>query len=201
MTIATELFAIDAAAQNVLFREARTANTFTDEPVTDAQVEALYDLVQWAPTLMNSQPMRLVLVRTPESRERLVGHMFGSNADKVASAPLTVIVACDTAFHDHLPVVFPHAPGARDGFADDDRRVRVAFEQTWLQLGYLIVGIRALGLAAGPMAGFDNDGVDADLLAGSQLRSVAVVNIGHPGPDAWFDRNPRLAHHQVVSTM
>lgn len=192
--------AIDVATQDLLFRQARSANTFTDEPVTDAQVEALYDLVKWAPTLMNSQPMRLVMVRTPEAKARLVTHLFGSNADKTSSAPLTVIVAYDTEFHDHLPTVFPHVPAARDGFADPDRRHEVGRAQTWLQLGYLIVGIRALGLAAGPMAGFDAAGVDADLLAGTTLRSVVVVNIGHPGPDAWFKRNPRLAYDQVVTT-
>ena len=32
--------ALDAAAQDLLFREAQTANTFTDEPVTDEQVQA-----------------------------------------------------------------------------------------------------------------------------------------------------------------
>lgn len=197
----TDLLAIDPATQDLLFRQARTANTFTDQPVTDAEVEALYELVKWAPTLMNSQPMRLVLVRSADARARLVGHMLGSNADKTAAAPLTAIVAYDTEFHDHLPTVFPHAPAARDGFADPARRDDVGRAQTWLQLGYLIVGIRALGLAAGPMAGFDAAGVDADLLAGTTLRSVAVVNIGHPGPDAWFNRNPRLAYDQVVTTV
>jgi 3-hydroxypropanoate dehydrogenase len=201
MTTDTSHFAIDEITQDLLFREARTANTFTDEPVSDADVEALYDLVKWAPTLMNSQPMRLVVVRSPEARARLVAHMMGSNGDKVAAAPVSVIVACDTEFHDHLPTVFPHAPGARDGFADDQRRLAVASDQTWLQLGYLIMGIRAMGLAAGPMAGFDREGVDADLLAGTTLRSVAVVNIGHPGPDAWFGRNPRLGLGEVVTTL
>jgi 3-hydroxypropanoate dehydrogenase len=30
---------------------------------------------------------------------------------------------------------------------------------------------------------------------------LAVVNIGKPGPDAWFERNPRLEYDQVVSTV
>ena len=39
-----------AEAQDLLFREAHTANAFTDEPVTDAQMRAVYDLVKWGPT-------------------------------------------------------------------------------------------------------------------------------------------------------
>ena len=38
-------------AQNLLFLEARTANTFTDEPVTEDQVRAIYELVKYGPDL------------------------------------------------------------------------------------------------------------------------------------------------------
>ena len=66
-------------AAELLFRAARTANTFTDEPVTDEQLRAIYDLVKWAPTSMNTQPLRIMLVRTREARERLVQHMAPGN--------------------------------------------------------------------------------------------------------------------------
>ncbi|MGW0172072.1 nitroreductase family protein, partial [Streptomyces sp. NPDC003343] len=98
---------LDPAAQNLLFRDAHTANTFTDEPVTDEQVRAVYDLVKYAPTAYNQQPMRVVLVRTPESRERLVGHMTANNAPKTAAAPLVAILAADNEFHEELPNQFP----------------------------------------------------------------------------------------------
>src|SRR4051794_15139834 len=95
-TIAPEgLLAIDAAAQDLLFREARTANTFSAEPVTDEQLRAIYDLVKWAPTAMNAQPLRLVAVRSPQARERLLPLMAEGNRAKTASAPLTLIVAAD----------------------------------------------------------------------------------------------------------
>lgn len=194
-------FAIDTTAQDVLFRTARTANTFTDEPVSDAQVEALYDLVKWGPTSMNSLPMRVVLMRSPEARERLVGHLAEGNKRKTASAPLVAVLCYDADFHEHLATTFPIFPGAKDLHADPDRRHAFALSQAWLQAGYFIVGVRALGLAAGPMTGFDAPGLDADLLAGTTWRSICVVNIGHPGPDAWFDRLPRLAYDQAVITL
>src|SRR3954452_22101838 len=110
----TELLTMTPQDQDLLFREARTANAFTDEPVSEEQVRAIYDLVKWAPTAMNAQPLRVVLVRSPEARERLLTHMAEGNKAKTASAPLVAILAADGDFHQHLPTVFPHYEGARD---------------------------------------------------------------------------------------
>ena len=194
----THTLALSPDAQALLFREARTANTFTDEPVTDEQVAAIYDLVKFAPTAMNSQPLRVVLVREGEARERLLKHMADGNRDKTAAAPLVAVLAADIDFHEHLPHTFPHFPGAKDLFADDAAREQAARFNATLQAGYFFLGVRAAGLAAGPMGGFDAEGLDADLFAGTSLRSLVVVNIGRPGDNAWFDRLPRLALDQVV---
>lgn len=193
--------AIDRATQDLLFRTARTANRFTDEPVTDDQVAALYDLVRWGPTLMNSQPLRLVVIRSEDARRRLLGHLTEGNRAKTESAPLVVVLAVDTDFHETLPHVFPHRPEMRDAFPDLHHRTRVALDNGWLQAGYFVLGVRALGLAAGPMAGFDSAGLDADLLAGTSLRSFLVVNVGHPAENAWFDRLPRLSPDDAVVTL
>lgn len=192
---------IDTEAQALLFREARTANSFSDEPVTDEQIAALYELVKWAPTAMNGQPLRVVLVRSDAAKARLLTHLSPGNQTKTASAPLVAILAADTEWHENLPTVFPHAPTAKDMFADAARREAVARSQAWLQTGYFILGVRALGLAAGPMTGYNAAGVDADLLAGTALKSIAVVNIGKPGEDAWFPRSPRLAFEDVFTSI
>ncbi|HEU5028766.1 MAG TPA: malonic semialdehyde reductase [Spirillospora sp.] len=200
-TLAPEgLLAIDASAQDLLFREARTANTFSADPVTDEQLRAIYDLVKWAPTAMNAQPLRLVAVRTPQARERLLPLMAEGNRAKTASAPLTLIVAADEDFHEHLPVTFPHKEGAREALHDSPGRPAMARFNASIQLGYLILGIRAAGLAAGPMAGFDAAAVEKEFLGGNQ-RAIAVVNAGRPGPDAWFPRNPRLDFEQAVKVV
>ena len=194
----TDHLTLSPDAQELLFRSARTANTFTDEPVTDEQIAAVYDLVKYAPTAMNTQPLRIVLVRDGEPRERLLKHMADGNRDKTANAPLVAVLAADTDFHDDLPQTFPQFPGARDLFADDAAREQAARFNATLQVGYFLLGVRAAGLAAGPMGGFDAAGIDNDLLAGTSLKSLLVVNLGRPGPDAWFDRLPRLEHDRVV---
>ncbi|AXI79247.1 malonic semialdehyde reductase [Peterkaempfera bronchialis] len=202
MTTADNVLALDAAAQDLLFREARTANTFSDEPVTDEQLRAIYDLVKYAPTAFNQQPLRIVLVRSAEARERLVTHMMDGNKEKTGSAPLVAILAADHEFHEELPKLLPHFPQAKDLFFSE-RPVR---EQTGtfnasLQVGYFILGVRAAGLAAGPMTGYDAAGINKEFFADGDHTVLAVVNIGKPGENAWFPRSPRLEYDEVVTTV
>ena len=194
--------ALDPQAQDLLFREARTANTFSDEPVTDEQVETIYDLVKWAPTSMNNQPLRILLVRSPGARARLVDLMFEGNRPKTETAPLVAILAADVDFHDELPSQFPHFPGARDLFAADEAaRESAAKLNASLQIGYFTMGVRAAGLAAGPMTGVDLAGVDREFFPDGRHRALVVMNIGKAGENAWFDRLPRLAYDEVVTSV
>ncbi|MER8182865.1 malonic semialdehyde reductase [Kitasatospora sp. NPDC094015] len=194
--------ALDAAAQDLLFREARTANTFTDEPVSDEQVQAIYDLVKYAPTAMNQQPLRITLVRSPEARERLVNLMSDGNKAKTAAAPLVAILAQDNEFHHELPTLFPHFPQAKDVvFAERPAREASAAMNATLQAAYFIIGVRAAGLAAGPMLGYDAEGINKEFFADGEHSVVTVINIGKPGADAWYPRSPRLAYDEVVTTV
>ena len=192
---------LDQSAQNLLFREARTANTFTDEPVSDEQIAALYDLVKWAPTSFNQQPLRVALIRSDEARNRLVPLMWDANQRKTAAAPLVAVLATDLDFHEHLPELFPVLPQAKDiFFTEEESRVESALLNAALQVGYFILGIRAIGLAAGPMTGFYADKVSEEFFPGCRHRALVVVNIGKPGPDAWLDRLPRLEYDQVFTS-
>ncbi|MBR8741711.1 malonic semialdehyde reductase [Nocardiopsis sp. MG754419] len=198
----TDTLVVDKATQDLLFRSARTANTFADEPVTEEQLRAIHELVKFGPTAMNNQPLRVTVVRSPEARERLVRHMGGNNAGKTSTAPLALILSADSDFHEHFPTTFPVAPNAREDFAGMpvEARESIALPNAFLQVAYLIVGVRAAGLAAGPMTGFDADGVREEFFgADSTLRPLVVMNIGRPGPDAWFDRLPRLDYEQTVT--
>ncbi|MEU7791618.1 malonic semialdehyde reductase [Amycolatopsis sp. NPDC049159] len=197
----TEGLQVPADVQNLLFREARTANSFSSEPVTEEQVRAIYDLVKWAPTSMNTQPLRALVLRTAEAKARLLPHLAPGNRDKTEAAPLTVVLAADVDFHENIPQVFPHNPGVKDNFSDEQGRVEFAKLNSLLQVGYFIIGVRAAGLAAGPMTGFDAQGVDDEFFAGKKWRSLVVVNVGKPGENPWFDRLPRLDFDQVVETL
>ncbi|MFE2532342.1 malonic semialdehyde reductase [Streptomyces sp. NPDC059371] len=192
---------LDPTAQDLLFREARTANTFTDEPVTDEQVQAIYDLVKYGPTAFNQSPLRITLVRSPEARERLVGHLAEGNQAKTAAAPLVAILSADNEFHEELPALLPHFPAAKDlFFSERPVRESAAAMNAALQAAYFIIGVRAAGLAAGPMTGADLAGVQKEFLDDDHT-PLMIVNIGKPGDDAWFPRSPRLEADQVITTV
>ncbi|HEV7788815.1 MAG TPA: malonic semialdehyde reductase [Pseudonocardia sp.] len=196
----SDLLTLDEEARKLLFTEARTANTFTDEPVGDDQLRAIYELTKFAPTSANTQPLRVLYVHQGEARDRLVANMLGANGPKTAAAPAVAILAADLGFHEHIPTVFPIRPEMKDSFEanPEGREAHARFNAT-LQAGYFLLGVRAAGLAAGPMTGFDAAGVDKEFFPDGRLKSLVVVNIGHPGDGAWFDRLPRLEYDQVVS--
>lgn len=195
--------ALSPEAQELLFRSAHTANTFSDEPVSPEQIRAVYELIKYGPTAANSQPLRMVLVRSAEAKERLLPLMAEGNREKTAAAPLVAILAADTDFHEEMPRVFPAAGEAyRDRFAADDQgRVATARLSTGLQIGYFIVGVRAAGLAAGPMAGFDSAAVSREFFPDGKHEALVVINIGKPGEGAFRPRNPRLDFDEVCTVL
>ena len=196
---AARLSVLDDQGRRLLFTEARTANTFTDEPVTDEQLREIYELARLGPTSANISPLRIVFTRPGESRERLVPLMNDRNRTKTATAPVVAILADDQAFHERIPELFPCRPEMRDLFAADDAlRESSARYNGALQAAYVIFAIRAVGLAAGPMIGFDAAAVDAEFLADTTWGSQLVINIGHPGPDAWLERLPRPSYGDAV---
>ncbi|GGF37577.1 malonic semialdehyde reductase [Subtercola lobariae] len=190
---------VDDTVLAAIFTEGRTANAFTDAPVTDAELEKIWELARWAPTAANFQPLRVLYVQTSEGRAKLVDHMNDGNKAKTAAAPAVAVLALDSRFHTHLPVISPNRAAFVDVLeANEELRQGSAEFNSALQAGYFILAVRALGLAAGPMGGFDKTAVDNEFFEGTSWRSVLVVNIGHPAEDAYRDRQPRLEHSEVL---
>jgi 3-hydroxypropanoate dehydrogenase len=194
--------AIDDVTADRLFRTARTVTTFAEPDVSDEQLAAVYDLIKWGPTAMNVSPLRVLVVRTPEARQRLVATMPEGNRERVADAPVTLVLAYDPEFHERLDVLVPHLPGAREIFAGDAAvRADAARTNALLQAGYLLVGLRAAGLAAGPMHGI-YDGIDAEFFGESGWKGFLVVNVGAAeGADTSRPRAPRLGFDDVAQVV
>ena len=184
-----------------LFTEARTVNSFADTPVSDEQLSEIWELTRWSPTTANSQPLRALFIRTPGAKERLLPLLLESNQAKAASAPVVAVLAYDPDFHQHFDVTFParaEALGALFGGMGEEVRAATSKHSAAVAAGVFLLAVRAQGLAAGPMGGFDAPGVDREFLGGTTWRSHLVVNIGHPGENPWFDRLPRLSTDRVV---
>lgn len=180
------------AALDQLFRTARTYNGYLDQPVTTEQLHALWDLMKMGPTSANQLPARLVWCTTDEAKQRLAACTMPANGEKILKAPVTVIVARDTEFHEHLPKLFPHTDARAWFVGNDELREKSSFLNATLQGAYFIMAARALGLDTGPMTGFSNDAVDAAFFAETPtFKSVMISTLGYGDPATIFGRSPR----------
>lgn len=188
---------LDDTALAALFTDARSHNGWTGEPVSDARLQQVYDLARMGPTSANCSPGRFVFVRSAEGKQKLAPALSKGNLDKTLAAPVTVIAAWDTAFHEKLPQLFPHVD-ARGWFTGSPAVAHeTAFRNATLQAGYLILAARSLGLDAGPMSGFDRAMVDEAFFAGTSWSSNFLINLGHGDAGKLFGRLPRLAFDEA----
>ena len=183
---------LNADALDQLFRTARTYNGYLDRPVTQAQMDAIWDLMKYGPTSANALPARLIWCASADAKQKLAALTMPANAEKILQAPVTVIIGMDLEFYEHLPELFPHAD-ARSWFAGNDAMIEAtAMRNSSLQGAYFILAARALGLDTGPMTGFSNEAVDAAFLSETpDYKSVMISTLGYGDPASIFDRSPR----------
>lgn len=192
---------LDSQALDQIFRKARTANGFTDQPVTDEELRQVYELAVMGPTSMNCQPARYVFLRTPEARERLLPALSPGNLEKTRRAPVTVIVATDTRFYEHMPQVW-HREGAKENFeANPGLAASTATRNGTLGGAYFIIAARSLGLDCGPMSGVDLGKVDAEFFPDGRYKANFLINLGHGDHSLLFARNPRLGFEQACELL
>ena len=188
---------LDDAALNTLFREARSYNRWTQDPVSDEKLHGLYELLKFGPTSANSMPARFLFVKGPIAKAKLLGCLSPGNVPKVEQAPVTAIIAMDEKFYERLPFLFPHNPGPAKSFREPALAQATMTRNSTLQGAYLILAARALGLDCGPMSGFDNAKVDAAFFAGTSLKSNFLCALGTGTQENLFPRSPRLPFEEA----
>lgn len=193
--------ALNSDALGQLFIEAHTHNAWHDKPVSDDTLRQLVDMLKMGPTSANCSPARFTFVKSAGAKERLLKHMSEGNQEKTRTAPVTAIVAYDLEFYENLPKLFPHTD-AKSWFVGSETAIHeTAFRNSSLQGAYMIVAARALGLDAGPMSGFNREGVDQEFFAGTPLRSNFVCNLGYGDPAGVRDRGPRLSFDEMAAIL
>ena len=192
----------DTASLDILFRNARTHNGWDNRPVSDAELREIYELMKWGPTSANCSPLRIVFLKTPEAKARLLPAMSAGNQDKTRTAPVTAILAYDIEFYENLPRLFPHAPEARSWFAGNAANIEAtAFRNSSLQGAYFMLAARALGLDCGPMSGFDAAKVNAAFFADGKFKVNFMGNLGHGDATKLFGRSPRMAFDEACKIL
>jgi len=184
-----------------VFEEARTNSVWQERPVPDELLRRVYDVAKMGPTSANCSPMRILFLKSKETKARLLPMLLEGNRAKTMQAPVTAIIGYDVEFYEKLPQLFPHTD-ARAWFVGKPELVETtAFRNGTLQGGYFILAARALGLDCGPMSGFDNAAVDAAFFApgafGGKVKSNFLCNLGYGDPAAIMPRHPRLAFDEA----
>jgi 3-hydroxypropanoate dehydrogenase len=192
---------ISTECLNQLFLEARTHWVWRPEPVSIELLKEVYDLARFGPTSANSSPARFVFLTTPQAKERLRPALSPGNVDKTMTAPVTVIVAWDTEFHEKLPQLFP-ARDMRSIFAGNPSLLQeTAFRNGTLQGAYFMLAARGLGLDCGPMSGFDQQKVNAEFFPDGKWKANFLCNLGYGDPSKLFPRNPRLSFDEACRVL
>lgn len=137
---------------------------FSAEPLTDEQLELLLEAARWAPSSMNEQPWRFLVVRKGgEGYDRLFATLTPSNQAWVKRAPVLV-----------LNMV--HRTLSRNGKENHHARhdLGVAIAQLTMQATALDLGVHQLG-------GFHPDQARDAFDIPQEIDLVSIIAIGHHG--------------------
>ncbi len=174
-----------------LFTQARTHNAWLDKAVSNEQIEQMYELMKFAPTSVNCNPARILFIKSPQAKERLLACVSPGNLDKTRSAPVTAIIGMDLDFYEQLPKLFPHVD-AKSWFVGKESFIEAtAFRNSALQGAYLIMAVRALGLDCGAMSGFDADKLNTEFFPNGRVKVNFLLNIGYGDSSVLMPRQPR----------
>jgi 3-hydroxypropanoate dehydrogenase len=193
--------AIEAAALAQLFTEARTHNGFIDRHVPDELLRKAFDIAKMGPTSANQSPLRILFLRSEAAKARLLPALSAGNLEKTRVAPVVAITAYDEQFYEHLPFLFPHADAKPWFSGNAELAARSAFQNGTLQVAYLIIALRAVGLDTGPMTGFERTKVDAEFFPDARFKSNVLINIGYGDPSKLFPRSPRFDFDHVAQIL
>ena len=191
----------DPELLNRLFMHGRTYSRWLPKAVDDAMLMRAWNLARLGPTSANSQPLRVLFVRSVEAKARLEPCLAPGNVDKTMKAPVTALFAADMRFYDHLPRLYPHAD-ARSWFTGSSSGQvaltnATAERNSSLQAAYFIMAARALGLDCGPMSGFDAERLNQTFFPDGRFKINFICNLGHGDPQSLHPRSPRLEFEEA----
>lgn len=198
------LNALSEEGRQVIFTGARSAKRFSERPVDDAVIREALELAKWAPTAINSSPLRVAYAKSPHARATVLEHAADGNKPRLEKAPVILVACSDQDFHEWGHVLGESLAVQRERYASrPERREVMAHDNTWLQIGFVIAALRAVGLQVRPMGGFDPAGLTDALLEGTSWRAELLLTAGYPAEDGDHgagERGGRLAFEDSVRT-
>jgi len=185
------------------------------DPSFSIDAATLAELVRYAseaPSAYNFQNWRFIAVHSAAQKARLCEMAYGQR--KVLESSATFIVCgrlrphlalrnalkpFQDAGHVDADTVAAMVDSATQTYADDARMQRdEAIRSASLAAMTLMIAAQAMGLASGPMIGFDPDQVHAGFGLTDDELPALLVTVGRPAPGNW-PRKPRRPAGDVLT--
>ncbi|GAB7092885.1 nitroreductase family protein [Halolamina litorea] len=190
----------------------RSVHEYSDEPVDDDTIEAVFEQVRYSPSSFNLQPWEFLVLTEDGNRERLQEVAYGQ--EHVTDAPVAIAVLANTdpsthgeaVAEDQLRKGYLPTEEAKEnlletfeGMAERDEETNRtwATNSTALAAMTLMHAARAQGLSTCPIGGFDPDALHDAFDIDEQYEPVMLVTMGHAAPNAEDTNSPRKFRRTV----
>ena len=193
-------------------RQRRSVGLFQpDRSLPTGTVESLLELTARAPSAYNLQNWKFIAVETPEAKARLREAAYGQA--QIGDASVTIIVCgtlegwnglAETLAPSVEAGILPEAmaeswvEAVRTTHTDSQQLQRdEAFRSASLAAMTLMLAAEEMGLATGPMSGFDADAVSAGFGLSPTEIPVMLVTLGYAAEGSW-PQKPRRPTEDVL---
>lgn len=164
-----------SASVEPMFIERWSSKSFADEPLTEDQIDSLFEAAHWAPSSSNKQPWLFIYATDGPDRERLNSVLNEGNARWAPRAAMLVLVFAQKV-------------------AEDGGNVRTGQFDTGAAWMSLALQANRMGLNTRAMGGIDLDAAyDVAGVSRETFESVCAIAVGVPGTED--DLHPRIAKH------
>jgi nitroreductase len=145
-------------------KERRSIRAYTDEEVSEEDVERLIEAARWAPSAGNIQPWAFVVVKDVETKRKLSDAAL--NQTFIQEAPVVIVVCADLT---------------RSSSGYGSRGVHLySIQDTAAATENILLAAQELGLATCWVGAFRENEVAKAVKAPRNLRPVAMVAVGYP---------------------
>lgn len=198
-----------------IYEERRSVNNFNPQKeISNTQLKEIVDLAVLAPSAFNLQPWRILAVKSPEQKERLMA--LSNNQPKVKEASVVLIIVGDregyrpenSVWSELETLAGPEAAEGAKGAAaflygsSEERKIKFAESNAGLLGMSLMLAAKDQGIDSHPMSGIDFQGIKEAFALGDSEEVVMLVALGyHDDSIPLYPRRSRKGFDEIVDVL
>lgn len=198
-----------------IFQNRRSVNFFDATKSVDSNIiRKIVDTAVLAPSAFNLQPWRILVVKTPEAKQKLFN--LANKQPKVLDASATLILIGDReGYADSNPVWEEMlqsvggnkemVDGAKQAAAflygtSEERKIKFAESNTGLLAMSLMIAAEEFGVHSHPMSGIDFDGIKKEFGLSDSEDPVMCIALGYKDESKdLYPRRPRRGYDEIAT--